>query len=90
MEELLNLINSLNNKKDIHGILLQSPIPKHLDINEAFKAISPAKDVDGFNHVSHFYFSLFLIIKVIFQLLYITGVSVSITGKYTADILIKH
>lgn len=52
MEELLNLINSLNNKKDIHGILLQSPIPKHLDINEAFKAISPAKDVDGFNPIN--------------------------------------
>lgn len=52
MEELLKLINSLNNKKDIHGILLQSPIPKHLDINEAFKAISPAKDVDGFNPIN--------------------------------------
>lgn len=34
------------------GILLQSPIPKHLDINEAFKRISPAKDVDGFNPIS--------------------------------------
>lgn len=48
-EELINLINSLNNKKDIHGILLQSPIPNHLDINEAFRTISPEKDVDGFN-----------------------------------------
>lgn len=52
MDELLNLINSLNNKKDIHGILLQSPIPKHLDINEALKAISPTKDVDGFNPIN--------------------------------------
>ena len=41
MEELLNLIHSLNNKKDIHGILLQSPIPKHLDINKAFETIAP-------------------------------------------------
>lgn len=49
MEELKNLIHSLNEKKEIHGILLQSPIPKHLDINEAFRAISPAKDVDGFH-----------------------------------------
>ena len=48
-EQLINLINSLNNKKDIHGILLQSPIPSHLEINEAFRAISPEKDVDGFN-----------------------------------------
>ena len=47
--ELINLIDTLNNKKEIHGILLQSPIPKHLDINQAFRAITPEKDVDGFN-----------------------------------------
>ncbi len=51
-EELLNLINSLNNKKDIHGILLQSPIPNHLDINEAFQRIDEKKDVDGFNPIN--------------------------------------
>lgn len=49
MEELLQLIDKLNNDKSINGILLQSPIPKGLDINEAFKAINPDKDVDGFN-----------------------------------------
>ena len=49
MTELLELINELNNRADIHGILLQSPIPKNLDINEAFKTINPKKDVDGFN-----------------------------------------
>ena len=49
MEELLELIKKLNNDDKVHGILLQSPIPKGLDINEAFKAISPEKDVDGFN-----------------------------------------
>ena len=48
-EQLLNLIKELNEKKDVHGILLQSPIPKHLDINEAFRTIAPEKDVDGFN-----------------------------------------
>ena len=47
-EELINLIKKLNNNKEIHGILLQSPIPKKLDINEAFKAITYSKDVDGF------------------------------------------
>ncbi len=52
MEELLNLINKLNNREDVHGILLQSPIPKHLDINLAIKAISPEKDVDGFHPVN--------------------------------------
>lgn len=49
MEQLLTLIDSLNHKQDISGILLQSPLPSHLDINEAFKAISDKKDVDGFN-----------------------------------------
>ena len=47
-EELINLIRELNNNKEIHGILLQSPIPRHLYINEAFKAITYSKDVDGF------------------------------------------
>ena len=52
MEELLRIIDDLNNRKEITGILLQSPIPKHLDINEAFKRISPEKDVDGFNPIN--------------------------------------
>lgn len=52
MEELLNLIHKLNNDDKIHGILLQSPLPKHLDIDEAFREISPDKDVDGFNPVN--------------------------------------
>lgn len=49
MDKLLGIIDNLNERKDISGILLQSPIPKHLDINEAFRRISPKKDVDGFN-----------------------------------------
>lgn len=52
MEELLNLISSLNNNPNIHGILLQSPLPQNLDINKAFAKISPEKDVDGFNPVN--------------------------------------
>ena len=48
-EELLNLIDKLNEREDISGILLQSPIPKHLDIREAFNRIDYKKDVDGFN-----------------------------------------
>lgn len=52
MEELLNLIDELNERKDVHGILLQSPVPKHLNIDKAFERISPEKDVDGFNPVN--------------------------------------
>ncbi len=51
-EELINLIEGLNKKKEINGILLQSPIPKGLDINEAFRTISPEKDVDGFHPIN--------------------------------------
>ena len=47
--ELIELIEKLNNDKTVHGILLQSPVPEVLDINEAFRKISPEKDVDGFN-----------------------------------------
>lgn len=52
MQVLLDLINELNNRDDVHGILLQSPIPKHLDINLAFRTIKPEKDVDGFNPIN--------------------------------------
>lgn len=47
--ELIELIKKLNNDNKINGILLQSPIPKNLDINEAFKTIDYNKDVDGFH-----------------------------------------
>ncbi|MCI8384023.1 MAG: bifunctional methylenetetrahydrofolate dehydrogenase/methenyltetrahydrofolate cyclohydrolase FolD [Clostridia bacterium] len=47
-QELNDLIQKLNNKEEVNGILLQSPLPQHLDINQAFKAISYRKDVDGF------------------------------------------
>lgn len=51
-EELIKQIKELNADKTIHGILLQSPIPNYLDINEAFRTISSEKDVDGFNPVN--------------------------------------
>ena len=51
-KELVELIERLNNDKTINGILLQSPIPSNLDINEAFRTISPEKDVDGFNPIN--------------------------------------
>ena len=52
IEELIDLIKKLNKDKTIHGILLQAPIPKNLDINLAFEAIAPEKDVDGFNPIN--------------------------------------
>lgn len=52
MEKLLSIIENLNARKDINGILLQSPIPKGLNIQEAFEKINYRKDVDGFNPIN--------------------------------------
>ena len=49
IEELKKFIEELNKRKDIHAILLQSPLPNGLDIYEAFKTIDYRKDVDGFS-----------------------------------------
>lgn len=46
--ELLSKINELNNTPEITGILVQLPLPKHIDKNKIVTAISPKKDVDGF------------------------------------------
>lgn len=48
-EELIKLINELNGRKDVNGILVQLPLPKHIDENAVIKAIDPKKDVDGFH-----------------------------------------
>jgi len=50
--ELLELIRQLNEDKTVHGILVQLPLPKHIDESEVIKAISPEKDVDGFHPVN--------------------------------------
>ena len=49
---LLNRINALNQDTSIHGILVQLPLPEHIDAQKVIEAISPAKDVDGFHIAS--------------------------------------
>ena len=51
-EELLALVETLNNKPDINGILVQLPLPKHLDDKAVIAAINPQKDVDAFHAVN--------------------------------------
>ena len=51
-EELLKLIDELNNKSSISGILVQLPVPKHIDEKTIIKAIAPNKDVDAFHPVN--------------------------------------
>ncbi|HQD50322.1 MAG TPA: bifunctional methylenetetrahydrofolate dehydrogenase/methenyltetrahydrofolate cyclohydrolase FolD [Defluviitaleaceae bacterium] len=48
-EELLKLIKDLNQTKEVHGILVQLPLPKHIDENKILLSIDPSKDVDCFH-----------------------------------------
>ena len=48
-EELLDLIYELNKRQDVNGILVQLPLPKHIDEDMIIRAIDPSKDVDGFH-----------------------------------------
>ena len=48
-QELLDLIAQLNDREDVNGILVQLPLPKHIDEDAIIKAIAPEKDVDGFH-----------------------------------------
>lgn len=50
--ELLKLIEELNNKEEIDGILVQLPLPKHIDEDKIIEAIKPNKDVDGFHPIN--------------------------------------
>jgi methylenetetrahydrofolate dehydrogenase (NADP+)/methenyltetrahydrofolate cyclohydrolase len=51
-EELLGLIDALNNDPAVHGILVQLPLPQHIDETKVIQRIAPAKDVDGFHPVN--------------------------------------
>lgn len=51
-EELLKIISELNNDSSVHGILVQLPLPKHIDEEKVLLAIDPQKDVDGFHPVN--------------------------------------
>jgi methylenetetrahydrofolate dehydrogenase (NADP+)/methenyltetrahydrofolate cyclohydrolase len=57
-DQLHNLIEELNNRSDIHGILIQSPLPKHLSELDVATDVNPLKDVDGFHPVNMGYMLL--------------------------------
>ena len=54
-KELLKLIDKLNNNPNVHGIILQSPVPRHLNFTTCSNAIAQAKDVDGFTEKNVYY-----------------------------------
>ncbi len=51
-EELVSLVESLNQDPEVNGILVQLPLPKHIDEDRIIRTISPDKDVDGFHPIS--------------------------------------
>ena len=51
-QEILNKIKELNNDKDVHGILVQLPLPKQINVKNIINSIDPKKDVDGFNPIN--------------------------------------
>ena len=51
-QEILNKIKELNNDKDVHGILVQLPLPKQINVKNIINSIDPNKDVDGFNPIN--------------------------------------
>ena len=51
-DSLLNEIEKLNNDDNVHGILVQLPLPKHIDAEQILNAVSPQKDVDGFHPIN--------------------------------------
>ncbi len=51
-EEILNLVDELNGRDDVHGILVQLPLPDHISDDKVIMAIDPKKDVDGFHPVN--------------------------------------
>ena len=51
-EELLNKIEEINNNDDIHGLIVQLPLPKHISETKVIETIAPRKDVDGFHPIN--------------------------------------
>lgn len=51
-EKLLSKIENINNNDDIDGLIVQLPLPDHIDVSKVTKAIKPAKDVDGFHEIN--------------------------------------
>ncbi|HPF65763.1 bifunctional methylenetetrahydrofolate dehydrogenase/methenyltetrahydrofolate cyclohydrolase FolD [Lentimicrobium sp.] len=51
-QQLLEAVDFLNNDEEVHGFIVQLPLPRHIDANKVIERINPAKDVDGFHPVN--------------------------------------
>jgi len=68
--ELVELIEELNNDKNIHGIIVQQPLPKNINAKIITQTIDPKKDVDGFHLNSHFQMPIIMAILKILEKVY--------------------
>jgi methylenetetrahydrofolate dehydrogenase (NADP+)/methenyltetrahydrofolate cyclohydrolase len=67
---LLKEIKKLNEDKKIHGIIVQQPLPKHVDVKKIINMIDPKKDVDGFHPDSHFQMPIVMAVLKILEKVY--------------------
>jgi len=67
---LLESIEQFNNDKNIHGIIVQQPLPEHIDLEKIINAINPGKDVDGFHKNSHFQMPITMAVLKILEIVY--------------------
>jgi len=67
---LIEAINNFNSDKDIHGIIVQQPLPKQINPENIVKAIDPNKDVDGFHQDSHFQMPIALAVLKVLEKVY--------------------
>ena len=72
--ELNELINKLNNDNNISGIIVQQPLPTHINLKEITQAITPAKDVDGFHANSKFQMPIAMAVLRILEEIFLRGV----------------
>jgi methylenetetrahydrofolate dehydrogenase (NADP+)/methenyltetrahydrofolate cyclohydrolase len=68
--DLLESIGQFNNNKDIHGIIVQQPLPKQINREDIIKAIDPKKDVDGFHSDSNFQMPIVSAVLKILEIVY--------------------
>lgn len=64
----MQLINDLNSDPTVDGLLVQLPLPNHINESTICNAVSPEKDVDGFNQINIGEFNSFMLIFIIFKI----------------------
>ncbi|MDO8686623.1 MAG: bifunctional 5,10-methylenetetrahydrofolate dehydrogenase/5,10-methenyltetrahydrofolate cyclohydrolase [Candidatus Berkelbacteria bacterium] len=83
--ELIELIEKLNSDKNIHGIIVQQPLPQQIDTKKITQAVNPKKDVDGFNSASRFEMPITMAVLKILEEIYKTKSEARSTKSETSS-----